>query len=56
MGLEALDEENCDFRRFWGYLWNFLVAGSFGPKEHGLLRSLGIFQGFWWIFGRFRVV
>jgi hypothetical protein len=34
------------FRSFWGYLRNFWVAESFGAKEHGLLRSLEIFQGF----------
>jgi hypothetical protein len=40
------------FRRFWaGYSWNFLVVGSFGTKEQGLLPSLGFFRGFLLDFG-----
>jgi hypothetical protein len=34
----------------------FCMPGGFGMKEQGLLQSLGILQGFWLIFGGFRVV
>jgi hypothetical protein len=56
MALEALKGKMV-FLGGAGYLRNFFEwLEGFEGKEQGLLRSLGIFQGFWWIFLGFRVV
>jgi hypothetical protein len=44
--LEALKGRTVISGGFWRYLWNFEWLESFGAKEQGLLRSLGIFRGF----------
>jgi hypothetical protein len=44
--LETLKGQRDISGGVWGYLWNFECLESFGAKEQGLLRSLGIFCGF----------
>jgi predicted amidohydrolase len=47
--LEASRGKNSLFRRFWGNSGIFGVVGGSWRKRQGLLRSLGIFQGFFGI-------
>jgi hypothetical protein len=56
MDLEDLEGKMAFSEVSGGYLWNFEWLESFGVKEQGILQSLGIFPGFWWIFVVFGVV
>jgi hypothetical protein len=56
MALEALKGKMVYLGGARVFVEFFESLEGFSVKEQGLLRSLGIFRGFWLIFGGFRVV
>jgi hypothetical protein len=49
-GSGTFQGQNGLFKRFWANSEIFEVVGGFWRKRQGLLRNLGNFWGFLWIF------
>jgi hypothetical protein len=56
MGSGSFQGQNSLFMRFWGTSGIFGVVGGSWHNRQGLLLNMGIFQGFLWNFGGFKVV